>query len=104
MRIPQLLLSACPECQGNLMLCCAQYEDADVEDPHVDAKMANLERKFSKTTLEQTVKALNWVWKTDAELKKLIFGRIVCEGQLTCEKCAKQYLVKNKLARFVDKE
>lgn len=104
MRIPQLLLVACPECHGNLSLKCNSFKDELVEDKFLDAKMANLVKKFGKETVENAVRALGWEWKTDEELTKLVFGRVVYEGELTCQKCGKQYLVKNRLARFVEKE
>ena len=64
--------------------------------------METLLSRHSRAEIEKAIADLGWTQPDDGELGKLCFKRVIYEGSLTCEGCKRVYLIKNRVARFVE--
>lgn len=95
------MLCACPHCQGELITTVERYQDDATDDSYINEKYENLVKKFGRARIDDVFQTFGWSYENDDEMKRVIFGRTIYEGEMRCKDCKEVFPIRNRLGRFV---
>lgn len=103
MYLSALAILACPECHEPFHLTIREHTKDEIDkvaDPMSTDKLISILNRLPYDTLRERVKGIELPPNPD-DLYDILFREAVVNGILRCEKCQKEYEVKNRIPRLV---